>query len=80
MSFNICERETSFVNYSISLTYKVQYLDFGWSQSIQACNVGSSTGCSHVNDIIFSLWFGRVTIHVLDLNTDVSVRKERTNG
>ena len=40
-----------FVNYSLSLTYKVQYLDFGWFQSIQ-----SKVQCKFIDGLLTRQW------------------------
>ena len=39
------------VHNSVPLTFKVQYLKFGWSYSKQTWTVSSSKGCSHFTDI-----------------------------
>ena len=50
---SFCPFISPFVNYSLSLTYmyKVQYLDFGWSQSIQ-----SKVECKFIDGLLTRQW------------------------
>ena len=56
---SFCPFISPFVNYSLSLTYKVHISRFWVVSKYSNCNVSSSTGGSHVNDIICPLGFGR---------------------
>ena len=46
-----CPFISPFVNYSLSPIYKVQYLDFGWSQSIQ-----SKVQCKFIDGLLTHQW------------------------
>ena len=52
---------------SVPLMYKVQYLKFGWSYSIQTWTVSSSKGCSHLTDITRPWGWGVVKIWDLEI-------------
>ena len=48
---SFCPLISPFVNYSLSLIYKVQYLDFEWSQSIQ-----SKVQCKFIDGLLTRKW------------------------
>ena len=50
----------TFVRNSVPLTYKVQYLKFGWSYSYQTWTVSPFKGCSHFIDITCPWGWGGV--------------------
>ena len=50
------------VRNSVPLTFKVQYLKFGWSYSNQTSTVSSSKGCSHFTYITCPWGWGGVKI------------------
>ena len=54
-----------FVRNSVSITFKVQYLKFGWSYSNKTWTVSSSKGYSHFTDIPCPC--GRVRVKIWDL-------------
>ena len=55
------------VRNSVPLTFKVQYLKFGWSYSNQTWTVSSSKGCSHFTDITRPWGWGGVKIWDLEI-------------
>ena len=50
------------VRNSVPLTFRLQYIKYGWSYSNQTWTVSSSKGCSHLTDITCPLGWGGVKI------------------
>ena len=59
---SVCPFVCLSVRNSVPLTFKVQYIKYGWSYSNQTWTVSSSKGCSHLTDITCPLEWGGVKI------------------
>ena len=59
-----------FFSNSVLLTYKVQFLKFGWWYSNQTWTVSSSKGCLHFPDIISPWGWGKVKMQDLEILPD----------
>ena len=64
---SVCSSVRPSVRNSVPLSFKVQYLKFGWSYSNQTWTVSSSKGCSHFTDITCPWGWGGVKIWDLEI-------------